>query len=293
MAERFMRTMGNTLSILSKDDPRRWDDYVWALQLAYNASIHAATGTQPFVLNTGRVPRLPGEGERPELQTRNRFPERIIEIIDEACTRARDQVHRAWTRMKERFDRGRKPVDLQEGDWVCVRLSDYERSLFPSMKLAPRWSEPCRVAKALSNGVTYEVERKGGRESQHITRLLPLGHALPEEVVADKPHNDEDEDEAFLPRRTDEPEFFIDELEQDCWSPQPEVLIPDHPEVPEVIISSPSESSPYVELSPSTPRFGYIRTPDSDDRFLLVGTIPTLCEVEHRDGGFSKRGASC
>jgi len=60
---------------------------------------------------------------------------------------------------KRRYDGSRKAIKLQEGDAVLIRLSDYERSMFPTRKLAPRWSEPGEVLEVLTNGKTYRVRR--------------------------------------------------------------------------------------------------------------------------------------
>ena len=86
--------------------------------------------------------------------------------------------------MKERFDRTRKNVRLEIGSWVLVRLSDYERNLFPCRKLAPRWSSPCQIVNIKSNGVTYDVRRRNNAiEAVHITRILPLGFHAATEVI--------------------------------------------------------------------------------------------------------------
>ena len=62
LAERFMRTLNNSLSILSQSNVEDWDQYVCGVQFAYNSSIHAATGFTPFSLVTGRSPSFPEEG---------------------------------------------------------------------------------------------------------------------------------------------------------------------------------------------------------------------------------------
>ena len=86
-----------------------------------------------------------------------------------------ESVYKYWEQMKARYDRNRSPVDLKPGDFVLVRLSDYERNKFPCRKLAPRWSEPREVVKVLTNKATYVVKSaNGSTESVNIVRLLPL-----------------------------------------------------------------------------------------------------------------------
>ena len=61
-AERFMRTMNNSLSVLCRSAPKTWDTFLPGLAFAYNVTEHAATGLTPFFLNSGRVPRFPRGG---------------------------------------------------------------------------------------------------------------------------------------------------------------------------------------------------------------------------------------
>lgn len=174
-AERFMRTMNNSLSILAGRSHSLWDRYVKRVQLGYNASSNAATGISPFILNTGRCPRLPGQGEIPDVEA----PADVLEVINEAVKAARENLHHYHERMKTAFDKTRKDVQLDEGAWVVVQLSDYERNKAECRKLAPRWSDPCQVVSRLSNGVTYHVRREDGKvEAVHISKMLPLSRGL-------------------------------------------------------------------------------------------------------------------
>ena len=175
-AERFMRTMNNSLSALSREDPQRWHTYLPGLAFAYNSSAHAATRVSPFELNTGRVPSLPGgrnlaRGCADEVT----YLKRLRNVITNALQRSRQAVQGYWENVKRQYDKHRRDVQLKPGDLVLVRLSDYERKAYPCLKLAPRWSEIQTVEKQLSNGVTYRVTRADGKtESVHVSRLLPL-----------------------------------------------------------------------------------------------------------------------
>ena len=175
-AERFMRTMNNSISALSREDPELWHTYVPGLAFAYNSSAHAATKISPFELNTGRVPSLPGgqnlgRGCSDEVI----HLKRLRNVITNALQRTRQAIQGYWEQVKRRYDKQRREVNLRPGDLVLVRLSEYERRAFPCLKLAPRWSDIQTVEKKLSNGVTYRVTSANGRtESVHVSRLLPL-----------------------------------------------------------------------------------------------------------------------
>jgi hypothetical protein len=169
--------MNNSISVLAKEDNRGWDRFVPTVQFAYNASAHAATGLSPFMLNTGRIPRMPGEGETPRKTTSNLLEHAgdLRDTIQRQVEETREVVSRYWSRMKARYDANRKDRPLLMGSWVLVRLSDYERSAFDCLKLAPRWSAPCRVIAVKSNGKTYDIQRETGRvDTVNIARLLPL-----------------------------------------------------------------------------------------------------------------------
>ena len=175
-AERFMRTMNNSVSALSREDPEMWDTYIPGLAFAYNSSAHAATRISPFELNTGRVPVLPG-GRNLSRGCVNevKYLKRLRNVITNSLTKCRQAVQGYWEKVKLQYDKHRRDVQLKPGDSVLVRLSEYDRRAFPCLKLAPRWSNIQTVEKCLTNGVTYRVTNENGRtESVHVSRLLPL-----------------------------------------------------------------------------------------------------------------------
>ena len=180
-AERFMRTLNNSLSILTSTTTSTWDKYLPSIAFGYNVTEHAATGHSPFFVNFGRIPRLVGKGERPSQNIDN--IQTLHHNIIQAQSNARHAVHAYWAKMKEVFDRRRKDVKIEVGSSVLVRLSDHERSLFPCRKLAPRWSSPALIVDVRSNGVTCGVKRPGKPvESVHCTRLLPLNFNVPDHL---------------------------------------------------------------------------------------------------------------
>lgn len=177
-AERMMRTLNNSLSVLSAQDPLKWDTFVAGLQFAYNCTEHEATGVSPFEANTGRIPRLPGEKHfRNEVEgkTANDYTKKLRNVVTACHERAKRSVEAYWNSMKRRFDKHRKDVTLKPGSWVLSQLTDAERRKYPVPKLAPRWSRPAEIVRALTNGVTYVVKLANGEErTRHISNLLPI-----------------------------------------------------------------------------------------------------------------------
>jgi hypothetical protein len=177
-AERFMRTLNNSLAALTRGDSTRWDTFLPGLSLAYNASAHEATRISPFELNTGRVPRLPNGPEPTNRRLTNdevRYFKRLRNTITEAHQRSQTTVQAYWSRMKAYYDKRHSDIVMNPGDLVLIRLSDHEKAKYGSSKLAPRWSRPAKILRRLKNGVTYEVQRANElKESVHVSRLLSL-----------------------------------------------------------------------------------------------------------------------
>jgi ADP-ribose pyrophosphatase YjhB (NUDIX family) len=57
--ERMNRTTAESLGILTEEKKERWDQFIPALEFAYNDSVHPATGFTPFELDSGRSPCTP------------------------------------------------------------------------------------------------------------------------------------------------------------------------------------------------------------------------------------------
>jgi len=176
-----MRTMNNSLSILSREHHRDWDSYVAGVQFAYNSSVHASTGFAPFVLTTGRIPSFPEERwlRSRQKSTTPEYLRNLCATITRVHQEASAALEKSYADLKKRYDAKRRDIQLQVGTTVLVRLSDYERNQFECRKLAPRWSEPAEVIACLSNHKTYRVRHKDGQEmTVNVARILPIGPGL-------------------------------------------------------------------------------------------------------------------
>lgn len=218
-AERFMRSMNNSLSILSRHHPTMWPKYVQGVAFAYNTSVHASTGYSPFFLNTGRVPSFPEEGwikdfgKDHEMDVRSGeyqdYIQGLKETIEHAKAHAQRCMENAWIAMSQKYKLDSS--NIQVGDKVLIRLNDFERNQFPIRKLAPRWSEPATVESVLTNGKTYRVKRGDSTLSVNRERLVKLA---PKTNISDsyKP--------SMLKRRTEEKAGAYEpweESEDDEW----------------------------------------------------------------------------
>ena len=168
VAEAFMKTLAASLSILTTQYPAEWDELCESMAFAYRTSVHPSTGDSPFYLNYGRDAILPQDLTALDSSAGHDSSRRLI-VLREAREAARRQLWAAQDRAKRYYDAHQRDTAFSPGDLVLVRLPDHQIG----SKLDPRWSEPRRVVRALSNGVTYEVRSldTGALSVVHVQRL--------------------------------------------------------------------------------------------------------------------------
>ena len=168
VAEAFMKTLAASLSILTTQHPAEWDALCESVAFAYRTSVHPSTGDSPFYLTYGRDAILPQDLTTLE-HSSARSSEKRIAVLQEARATARQQLWAAQNRAKSHYDAHQRDTAFRPGDLVLVRLPD----ALVANKLAPRWSEPRRVVRQLSNGVTYELRSldTGHLSTVHVQRL--------------------------------------------------------------------------------------------------------------------------
>ncbi|MGL4807975.1 MAG: integrase catalytic domain-containing protein, partial [Giesbergeria sp.] len=146
IAERFMRTLGDSLAVVAREAPREWDAFLQGIAWGYNITQHSTTQASPFFLQHGRVPRLWGEGEG----SGGRHPgdaaeyaRRLRNVISQAHRRAKRAVDAQW---KVARARAATNPQFQPGDYVMLQLEPRERAAWPDPTRAPRFRGPLRIA---------------------------------------------------------------------------------------------------------------------------------------------------
>lgn len=243
-AERLMRTLNNSMSALTQHTGSDWSHYLPGIAFGYNITKHAATKSSPFELLRGTLPHLPGGGEEEtESFSQSQWLKRLKSVIKNANERAVKAITAYYETMKKAYDKKAREKTIEVGDWVLVRLSDYERVQFPCPKLAPRWSEPRTVKEVANDNSTYVVQDRSGQvERVNGNRLLPLSQetwgpeASPRRVETDEPTPHE---------RRDSVES------EDLWYVPPRYDARDPPPPPQA--AGPGEATP-AEQGQSAPR---------------------------------------
>jgi hypothetical protein len=157
-SEREIQTLITALRSYANAMANDWDDYLPALELAFNSKQQASTGAAPFTLVYGTEARLPIDcaldGVKPVTvpAVANRA-ERMRLALDHARTKA----EQAQAKQKKQADRHRRLLQLREGDQVLLATEGLQlRS--GVHKLTGRFIGPFNVIGSVNdNAVTLDL----------------------------------------------------------------------------------------------------------------------------------------
>jgi transposase InsO family protein len=131
---------------------QRQDDWSGLLPLAefqYNNHVHSSTQHTPFLLDTGRNPRMGFEPNQPRsrLESVNEFTDRMKATLDEA----KAALAKSKEDMTRYYNRRRTPApEYQPGDRVYLDASDIQTNR-PSRKLSHRRLGPFPIVGRAGN----------------------------------------------------------------------------------------------------------------------------------------------
>ncbi|GLB45156.1 putative integrase core domain containing protein [Lyophyllum shimeji] len=161
--EQYLRVFCNE----RQDD---WDDLLPEAEFQYNNHVHSATKYTPFMLDTGRNPRM-GFEPRPlnsNNETANEFFERMKlaqEEVKAALAKAKDDMARY-------YDQCRIPaLEHKPGDRVYLDTSDIQTTC-PSKKLSHRYLGPYTIKRQVGP-LAYKL-----RLPRSMSRLHPVFNAV-------------------------------------------------------------------------------------------------------------------
>jgi transposase InsO family protein len=183
--ERVNQELEQYLRLFINQRQDDWDELLPFAEFQYNNHIHSATQQVPFLLDTGRVPRMgfePGQ-RRSHLEGVNEFKDRMKEALDEAkaaLTKSKDD-------MAKYYDRKRTPApDYQPGDKVYLDASDIQTTR-PSKKLSHRRLGPFEVVKKVGNGA-YRLKLPRSMSRLHpVFNVVKLTLAPPDPILGRHP----------------------------------------------------------------------------------------------------------
>ena len=163
---------------------QRQDDWVGLLPLAefqYNNQVHSSTQHSPFLLDTGRTPRMGFEPDqaRSRMESVNEFKERVQGTLEEAkaaLVKSKDDMTRY-------YNRRRTPApEYRSGDLVYLDSSDIQTTR-PSRKLSHRRLGPFPVEERVGNSA-YRLRLPPSMGRLHpVFNVVKLSPAPPDPIL--------------------------------------------------------------------------------------------------------------
>lgn len=195
--ERANRTVQQIMRCLldaSALEEDKWDEWLPAVEFAYNNSRHASTGMTPFYLNAGQHPRVPSSSTTSKSDLEKvpgamewlRRLEKQLDVAKESLAAAKD-------RQKEDADRRRSDCEFAVGQKVKVSrtlFSKLEKDSLLSRKLSPKYYGPFEVVKVVNrNAVVLDFPPSfKGHKTVNVEKLQPWNESekFPRQVEADE-----------------------------------------------------------------------------------------------------------
>ena len=138
-----------------------WDEYLDALEFAYNNSWHQSIQTSPFKLIYGFHPKSPYEANKFSSHTGAEAPaaKMLAKGFETALKDARACLAAAQNRQKQYADSKRRDVEFSIGGEVLLSTQNLrlKSSLTGTRKLLPKYVGPFKVQRRV-NAVAYELE---------------------------------------------------------------------------------------------------------------------------------------
>jgi hypothetical protein len=157
-SEREIQTLITALRSYANAMSNDWDDYLPALELAFNSKQQASTGAAPFTLVYGTEARLPidcmlDDARPATLPAVGERAERMRLALDHA----RSKAEQAQAKQKRQADRHRRMLQLGNGDQVLLATEGLQlRS--GTHKLTGRFIGPFTVTGSVNdNAVTLDL----------------------------------------------------------------------------------------------------------------------------------------
>ena len=170
--ERTNRTLEQYLRIHVKHRPARWAHYISLAEIAYNNSIHSATGVSPFYLVYQRHINLPLDLALGNLHSRNAATESLLNEHRTLLQLARDNLAKTRANMIHYNQHKDKPPPFNIGDHVLVHHDAFRRRPITSdlKKFDDRWFGPYPITKVI-NINAYELQLPPSFKTHNVVNI--------------------------------------------------------------------------------------------------------------------------
>ena len=179
--ERVNMELEQYLRVFVNERQDNWEELLPLAEFQYNNHVHSSTRETPFMLDTGRHPRMGFEPYQPpsRLETVNEFKERMQGALDEA----KAALAKAKEDMALYYNRRREPTPVfKAGDKVYLDASDISTTR-PSRKLSHRYLGPYPVERAVGSHA-YRLKLPPSMRQLHpVFPVVKLMLAPPDPIV--------------------------------------------------------------------------------------------------------------
>ena len=184
LVERFNRTLLSMLAATVRNHPWDWENHLRKVCMAYNSSVHPATGFTPFQLMFGRQAKLPMDivygSPSPEVRSPSQYAADLKKVLEKSYETAREHLQTETKRQKELYNQKVHGKQFSSGDLVWLHSPAVPRG--HSRKLHCPWVGPFKVVKRLSDAV-YRIQdtrprKRRSRVVVHFNRLKPCSSSI-------------------------------------------------------------------------------------------------------------------
>jgi hypothetical protein len=174
--ERINQVLEGYLCIFTSQRQDDWDDFLPTGEFQYNNTVHSSTQQTPFMVDTGRHPRMGFEPQQPcsTLESANEFTERMALGIEEAKA--------ALTEYSMYYNHQHEPAPVfAPGDKVWLDGTDIATNR-PSSKLSHRRLGPFVIDACVGHGAYRLKLPYHFRHLHPVFPVVKLSPAIPDPI---------------------------------------------------------------------------------------------------------------
>jgi len=183
--ERVNQELDQFLCLFVNERQDDWYDLLPIVEFQHNNHVHSVTQQPPFLLDTGRIPRIGFEPKQDpsSLETVNEFTKRMESATEEA----KSAIRKAQEDIARYYNRRRSPAPIfQPGDRVYLDALDIKTTR-PSPKLSHRRLGPFEI-KCQVGPLAYRLKLPHGLRQLHpMFNMVKLSAASDDPIPGKKP----------------------------------------------------------------------------------------------------------
>jgi len=155
--ERMNRTLEEMLRIYATYQQNTWDEYLAAVEFAYNNSKQGSTGFTPFELDCGQHPHTP---TTLATKTKVAAAEDFLNHWENIIKLAKDTLMLSQQRQSHYANKHRRDIEFNIGDKVLLSTKNIVNPIDrnrPKKKLTPKFVGPYKVIEKISH-TAYKLD---------------------------------------------------------------------------------------------------------------------------------------